>query len=315
MKKMALFLLLPMLLAQALVAQEEEADLGIESSPGVFLQVTSSPAAKIGFNWRFRIPFLQGDGPLTRGNNITVTPGLEISPVDVHLTASAVWTPIAFVEIVAGGRIGSGWNINLFGDDIHGMGLNLAEEDADGYMRARHDGGALDGLLWQARAGAAIQGDLAAFFPGEWNHVIFRSFHEISHAAYSRATGGEFWFFENDAGENRNAFSYRGNLLIGYQMPIFLSMVALIAEAERFLQGPPDREQWGDHRLRWTFSGVLNFSVTERFEIALITQFRTRRNFLEPGWEYMHVTGRTLDTANPLCLEFHRVVVAFTHRF
>jgi len=326
MRKTALILLLP-LFAQILVAEEpqtenvngmaaETTSSGIESSPGVFLQATSSPAAKMGFNWRFTIPFLQGNSPLTQGNNITVTPGLEISPVDINLTATAVWTPIAFVEVLAGGRIGSGWSINLFGDDIHGMGLNLADEDG----AASHVGEAFDGAMWQLRAGAALQGDFAAFFPGEWNHVIFRSFHEISYAAYTRARTGQTWFFENDDGENRNGFSYRGNLLIGYRMPLFLNMVALQAEADLFLTTLENGSQWGDDMLRWTFSGVLNFTVIENFEIALITQFRTRRNYI-PNHEfprpqqYLHFTNRILDTNNPRRLEFFRVVLALTYRF
>ena len=341
MKKLALILLLP-LFAQVLVAEEPQAENvngmtaetasgGIESSPGVFLQVTSSPAAKMGFNWRFTIPFLQGDSPLTQGNNITVTPGLEISPVDVHLTATEIWTPIAFVELVAGGRIGSGWSINLFGGDIHGMGLNVANTD-DG--TASHDGNAFDGALWQLRGGAALQGDLAAFFPGEWNHVIFRSFHEISYAAYSRAENGQTWFFENDDGENRNGFSYRGNLLIGYRMPLFLNMVALQAEADLFLTTLEGGSRWGDDMFRWTFSGVLNFSITENFEAALITQLRTRRNYIpsrshltrasglpQPRTELdmdpldFHFTKRYLDGNNPRRLEFYRVVLALTYRF
>jgi len=315
MKKTALILLLP-LFAQLLFAEEPQVGNapdtgGIDSSPGVFLQVTSSPAAKFGFNWRYTIPFLQGDSPLTRGNNIVITPGVEITPVDFHLTANAVWTPIAFIEVVAGGRIGSGWSINLFDSHIHGIGINRADEHGIG----EHDGNAFDGLLWQARMGAALQGDLAVFFPGEWNHVIFRSFHEISYAAYSRARDGEAWFFENDDGENRNGLSYRGNLLIGYQMPLRLDMVALMAEADLFLTEMPGGYRWGDDRLRWTFSCVLSFAVTERFGIALITQLRTRRNFTEPNWEDLHFTNRTLDTSNPQRLEFHRVVAAFTYRF
>ena len=320
MKRVALCLILLAvpLFSWALAAEEAGNDGtgGIESSPGVFLQATSSPAAKFGFNWRFAIPFLQGDSPLTQGNNITLSPGLEITPIDIHLTASAVWTPIAFVELVAGGRIGSGWSIELFGGDIHGIGFNLPEEpDAEGLVRYRHCGSAFDGLLWQARMGAALQGDLAAFFPGEWNHLIFRSFHEVSYAAYSRAGNGQAWYFENDDGENRNGFSYRGNLLIGYRMPLFLNMVALQAEADMFLTRLPGGSRWGDGRLRWTFSCVLSFAISEGFEIALITQLRTRRNFLESNYLDMHFTERNLDSSNPRRLEFYRVVAAFSYRF
>jgi len=312
-KRRAILLLLP-LLVRMLVAEEPQTENAseIESFPEVFLQVTSSPAAKLGFIWHFTIPFLQGNNPLTQGNNIVLSPGVEITPVDFHLTAEAVWTPIAFAELIAGSKIGSGWNMNLFGSNVHGIGLNRVGHD---YSSA-HDGRALDGVLWQAHIGAALQGDLAAFFPGEWNHLIFRTLHEISYAGYSRAGTGDFWFFQNDSGENRNGFSYRGNLLIGYRMPLFLDMVALQAEAELFLQGPPGRERWGDDRLRWTFSGALNFVVTERFEVTLITQFRTMRNFVEDDWRDRHFTKRTLDTSGrPQRLEFYRIVASMTYRF
>jgi len=314
-KRIAFCLLLP-LLAWGLDALETEG--GIESSPGVFLQVTSSPAARAGFNWSFTVPFMRGDGPLTAGNGVAVTPGLEFTPVDLNLTLNAVWTPIAFVEIAAGGRVGSGWSINLFGGDIHGMGLNLParetrEADVPG---ARHCGRAFDGALWQLRAGAALQGDVSAVFPGEWNRVVFRSFHEINYSAYTRARTGQAWFFENDLGENRNGFGYRGNLLVGYMPPLRLNTVGFMAEAERFLTALPDGDAWGDGLLRWTFSGVLGFTVTENLEAALIAQFRTRRNYVQENWEDMHFTLRTLDRSGSLRrLEWFRAVLALTYRF
>ena len=313
MKKIALCLLLP-LFAQVLAAQEAEAYAGIESSPGLVLQATTSPAVKLIFNWNFTIPFLQGDSPFTQGNNIRITPGLEITPVNFNLTANAVWTPIAFAEIVASGMIGSGWSMAFFGSELHGIGLNLPGYDGN----AVHDGSAFDGVFGEALFGAAIQGDVAAVFPGPWNHLVFRSFHGVSFAAYSRARSGQAWFFENDEGENRNGFSYRGNLLIGYQMPIFLNMVAVMAEAERFLTTMPGGSQWGDDMLRWTFSGVLSFAVAEGFEVALVTQFWTRRNFVPSvGTQpYLHFTNRTLDTSMSRLrrLEFYRLVLALTYR-
>jgi len=308
-------LLLPLFVVRLSAAQEPQAYAedtgGIESSPEVSLLVTNAPAVKLGFSWRFTIPFLQGESPLTRGNNVAITPGVEISPVDVHLSVGAVWTPVAFLEVVAGGRVGSGWSVNLFGGDVHGIGLNI--EDADG--AGMHDGRAFDGTLWHAGLGAALQGDLSAFFPGEWNRVVFRSFHEINRSGYSRAGSGRAWFFENDDGENRNGFGYRGNLLIGYFMPLRLNMVALVAEAERFLTVLPGGSQWGDEMFRWSFSGVLGVTITERLEAALIAQLRTRRNYETPDPGELHFTNRVLDAGNRRSLEFHRFVLALTYSF
>jgi len=312
MKKMAL-LLLP-LLARAIFAEEPprpEPAAGAESSREIVLQVSTQPAAKLSFAWRFEFPFLRGEGPLTRGNGISVAPGAQITPVSASLTADAVWTPVAFAEISAGGRIGSGWNAALFGGEIRGIGLNLPGEGG----AARHCGRAFDGAIWELRGGAALQGDLAAAFPGRWNHVIARTYHGIRFGAYTRAGRNEAWFSDNDEGENRNGFSYHGYLLVGYRMPLFLEMAALMAEADLFLTRMPGGCRWGDDRIRWTFSALLNFAATESLGITLAAQLRTRRNFEQDDWRDLHFTNRALDSSRPQRLEFFRAAAVMTRRF
>ena len=305
MRKTVLCLLLPFF-ALAVAAEEGgEPPAGIESTPSVFLQLTTEPGAKLGFNWRFDFPLMRGEGPLTQGNGVILTPGIEVTPVSLNLTLNAIWTPIAFVEVVAGGRIGSGWNAVLFGDDSIGIGLNTVGDNGAAVV----DGSAFDGALWEARTGVAVQGDLSAVFPGEWNQVIARSFHGIRHAGYSRAGSGDFWFFENDEGENRNGLSYRGNLLLGYRMPLPLNMVALLAETDVFLH-PSPRPQHAN----WTFTAITAVGITERLGANLLAQFRIRDNYVGEGWRNQHFTVRDVSESNPRRLEFFRVVAAFSYR-
>jgi len=304
MKKFAFIFLLP-LLAQTVFAQE------VTSSRELLLQISTLPEAKLGFTQRFSFPFMQGEGPLTLDNNIALALTAEISPISLNGIVEAVWTPIAFFQVGLGGRIGSGWNIELFGGDVYGIGLNRP----DNAGMAENSGSAFDGLLWKAQGGAALQADLAAFFPGDWNHLVLRSYHELNHKGYSRAAKNESWYFENDDGENCNGFNYYGNLLVGYQMPIFLNMAALLAEADLYLYDTPDRENWKDNRIRWTFSAILNFAITKQFSAALITQFRTRLNYEESNWKDLYYRNRTIDDSNPQRLEFYRVAAAFSYRF
>jgi hypothetical protein len=311
MRKLAILLLLLLfasLLAQPLLAQEETEDTSTNS---LLLQISSLPEAKLGFTHRYKFPFLQGDGPLTKDNNINLGLTAEISPISLNGIVEAIWTPIAFFEFSAGGRIGSGWNINLFGGDVYGIGVNKQNADGSGEI----NGSAFDGLLWKAQVGGALQFDLAAVIPGDWNHVVFRSYHEINYKGYTKAKGNEAWFFENDDGENCNGFNYYGNFLLGYQMPIFLDMVAFLAEMDLFLYDTPNRTAWGDDLIRWTFSSVLSFTITKKFSIVVITQFRTRRNWNESNWEDLHYRSRTVDTSNPQHLEFYRVAGAFLFKF
>jgi len=313
MKKIVFFLLLP-LIAQMIIAQEQPAEKNeVSSSSELFLQAVYPPGLKVGFLKRYTFPFLQGENPLTKDNNIALSLTGEISPISINGVAEAVWTPIAFFQFLAGGTIGSGWNIKLFGDNLYGIGLN--RENAEG--KHEHAGNSFDGLLWKTRAGAALQADLAAVFPGDWNHVVMRSYHEINYRGYTAAAKGESWYYENDGGyqgENCNGFNYYGNLLLGYQMPIFLNTVALMAEADLYLYDTPGRSKWGDDIIRWTYSLILNFKVTKNIDIAALTQFLTRRNFLEGNWQDLYYRNRTVDKSNPTHLEFYRAGIIMIYR-
>jgi len=310
--KRIVFLLLLQLLAQIIIAQELPPEKNeVTSSSEFFLQAAYTPALKIGFIKHFNFPFLQGEGPLTKDNNIDLALTGEISPISLNGIAEAVWTPIAFFQLSAGGRIGSGWNIELFGSDIYGIGIN--SPDASG--NAEHSGKAFDGLLWKAQAGAVLQADLAAVLPGDWNHVVARTYHEINYRGYTRAAKGEAWYYENDdgyQGENCNGFNYYGNLLIGYQMPILINTVAFFAEANLYLYDTPDRSKWGDDIIRWTFSCIINFSLTKKIDLALVTQFWTLRNYMEANWQDLYYRYRTIDNSNPFHLEFYRVAAVLS---
>jgi len=310
MRKLAILLLLS-IFAQPLIAQEEKAkEPEPLSSNSLLLQISTLPELKLGYTYKHKIPFLRGDGPLTKDNNVNFGLTAEISPISLNGLAEAVWTPIAFLEFSLGGRIGSGWNIELFDTHIHGIGINKRNAGGGGEI----DGSEFDGLLWKAQAGGAFQFDLAAIAPGNWNHVVFRSYHEINHRGYSRATGNEAWVYEDDDGENCNGFNYYGNFLLGYKTPIFLDTIAFLAEMDLYLYDTPNREVWGDDLIRWTFSGVLSFTVTKKFGIAIITQFRTRRNFVESNWQDLYYRDRTVKTSDPIHLEFYRVAGAFTFK-
>jgi hypothetical protein len=307
MRSIAFFVLAHIFILQAFAADEQNT---ITAYNELELQAASSPAIKFAFTRKYTFPFLQGESFLTKDNNIELALRAEISPISLNGLAEAVWTPAAFFQFSAGGRIGTGWNITLFGNDIIGIGINYP--DAEG--KAKHSGSAFDGLLYKTQAGAALQADLAALSPGDWHHVIIRTYHEINWQGYSRAKAGESWYFEDNDREYCNGFNYYGNLIIGYQMPIFLNMIALITEANLFLYDTPGRSYWGDDKIRWTFSGVLNFTITKQFNAALITQLITQRNFLQADWKELYYRNRQLNTSSPLHLEFFRVAVIMTYR-
>lgn len=128
------------------------------------LQASTRPEARLGFIQDFRFPLLQGAGPLTEGNNLTGTVRAEVTPVSLNVLGTITFTPVAFFQLYAGGRAGSGWNMPLG----NGIGINRRK----GVHDAEIEGGAFDGLLWAGQAGATVQFDLAAVMPGDWHHLV-----------------------------------------------------------------------------------------------------------------------------------------------
>jgi hypothetical protein len=309
--KRVTFLILLSLCVQVLIAENlTESKTDVTASSELTLQVSSIPEMKLAYAKHFNFPFLQGEAPLTKDSNIGLTLTAEITPVSLNGVVETVWTLIAFFQLAVGGRIGSGWNIEIFGSEIYGIGLN--SPDAAG--NAEHNGQGFDGLLWKIQTGGTLQFDLAALYPGDWHHIVARSYHEINYKSYTRAAAGESWYYENDDGENRNGFNYYGNFLIGYQMPIFFNLAAFLTEVDLFLYNTPDRGKWGDDIIRWTFSGIFNFMITEQIDLTLIAQFKTWRNYQESNWKDLYYRNRTINNSSPLHLEFYRIVASMTYK-
>jgi hypothetical protein len=283
-------------------------DAEISASTDLNLTISTMPEAKLGLTQNFTLPLLRGTGPLTAGNNLRTALTAELSPISLNGVVEFIWTPIAFLQAVAGARAGSGWNIELFGSEIKGIGINRRRPDGT----AETAGSAFNGLLWSAQFGGAFQFDLAALLPGDWHHVVLRSYHEIRYKGYSAASGDESWYFESDGGENRNGFNYYGNYLLGYQMPLFLNTVAFMAEMDKYLYDTPRGDDWGDSLGRWTLSSVFNFTVTDWLDAALIAQFRTMRNFTDRTKDREFYQDRRIRNDSPRHLEFYRVALIMT---
>ena len=295
------------LIVPAIGAQESSDD--IEMSSGLTLQLSSLPEAKLIFTQRFIFPFMQGDSGMTEGNNINLALKAEVTPITVGALVDVVWTPIAFLQLAVGGQVDGGWHINLFGGDLYGLARNTNTGFADE--------GIFDGCYFKAYAGGTFQFDLAAIIPGDWNHVVFQTYHEINYAAYTAADRGESWTFEADFGENINGFNYYGSIFLGYQMPIILNMVGVLVEMDRNLYDGilTDQADWGGNLIRWHFALVTNWKINDNFSIAVLGQFRTMRNYSDTTADLYYQNREFKLGENKLNFEFYRVAAMVNYRF
>jgi hypothetical protein len=313
----ALFLLILLALIPAMAGAED-----IAASTDMVVQASSLPEIKVGVTQSFVIPLLRGDNPLTQGNNIKLSVAAELSPVSLNGIGEALWTPIAFLQLNAGGRAGSGWNISLFGDDSYGIGINSPGEDiGDGHHRREIiSGDAFDSLQWSAYGGLVLQFDLAAVIPGDWTHILFRAYNEGRYSAYNRAAKGESWVFENDNAQNQNGWIWYGSYVLGYQMPLSpaLDTIAFMAETRKNLYKTPGGDLWGDDLTSWIFSMLFNFTITPRLGAALALQMRTLRNYEtsdlrnEEGIYYKDLVLQ--DTYGKQRLTFYRAAVILSYK-
>jgi len=249
----------------------------IRTSTDVELQLTTQPAAKLALSQTFTFPFLRGESPLTRDNNISAVLTADVSPVSVNGIAEINLTPAAFFVLSGGGKAGSGWNIPLG----NGIGLNIPENEADPHPRtATIDGRAFDGLIWSTWGAGTLQFDLGAVLPGAWNHVLFLTRQEFRYSAFTGAGAGDSWVFENDDAENQNGWTYNATYILGYHMPLspVLDTIALMAELRKSLYDTPGGSFWGENLGYWIFSTLFNFSLSPRLNSTLALQMRTRRN-------------------------------------
>jgi len=214
--------------------------------------------AKMEAGYSLKIPMLVGKGPLFSGNNLKVKGLLGLSPVAVTLGVDAVLTPIALMELTLGGSLGTGWDF----DPMELSGL-LKSTGGIGTVLAADP---LGGAYYKARAGAALQFDTGAIFPGDWTSVLLRTYHEFMYQGYTGAKSGEAWEYET-SGAKVNGFNYKGEYIVGYKLPFKLNMVALQLETFAY-----DLFDGGPHPLRYDVGVIGNVEFFPGLDLTVIVQ-------------------------------------------
>lgn len=284
-----------------------------ESFQVLSVSATTRKELQLKFTQSFRFPLFAGEGALTRNNNVLVNLSADVTPVSVNGNAEVILTPIAFLQFVAGAGAGSGWNIP-FAD---GLRINEPGRNPDGTLDGTNEltGNAFDGIVWKVRGGAVLQFDYAVLRPGDWNHVIFRTYHGLQYRSFTAAGRDDSWMYENCAGEARNGWVYYGNYLLGYQMPVRLNLVGLLIEEEKNLYTTDGRLYWGDDISRWTFGLLGVYEITPTISVTGMVQMRTTRKFEGNSGSYGFYQLRNIDRDDPRELEFYRAGVTFEKRF
>ncbi len=225
------------------------------------------------FTAEYKIPVLTGESALFAGNNVTLRAECGLTPVSSTQHFSVTFSPAAFFDLDAGFVTGSGWNIGSF----HGIRE---------YNPARNEYDELDSFsTWYLYpfVRATIKFDVGALWPGDWHHIVGLATFETG---YQSLIGAKqtVWEWQTFAG-NADGWFYRQYYVIGYQMPLKLSMIAMTFD----LSGHYNASDYG--QFAQSFGGDFMYAeIGPMIEVTLnkknyfysLIAFSGRRSFAEP---------------------------------
>lgn len=243
-------------------------------SAGLFAQTTTSGTLKFTGAWdgkkgieakaeaayQVKIPMLVGEGPLMSGNNLKLKTQIGVSPIAASATLDAVLTPIAVLEISLGGGAGTGWDFSLM--NLEGLRI------ASGGIGTALTSDQLAGTYYMGRVGAAFQFDTGAILEGDWTSIVIRAYQELNYKGYSGASDTTTaWEFEN-GGAMVNGFNYKGEYILGYQMPLIVNLIGV--QLETYAYNVFDGARTG---LFSDLSILANTQINENLSLLTAVQF------------------------------------------
>lgn len=256
------------------------------------------------FNATYTIPTPLGEHWLLRGANLALTGIFELSPLSVRPLIKADFTPVPFLVFSAGGSIGTGWN--PLGFD----GMSVYSPKKQEYESLTPFGH----YYYDYWASATFQFDTGALIEGDWSHIVMQATYKWIYKGITGVDDGDIWCWQVFPGE-ANGWQYYVTGILGYQMPIALQMVGIMAEFyghydpgdyQKIYRGFDGDFMWIDLSL------LANFKLSSKDELMTLLTFEGGRSFAthhkdsdeEP---FLVKTGREWS--------FYRIVFSWDHKF
>ena len=231
----------------------------------------SGVEARVTAKMDYKIPTPFGTNGLVKGNNVTITPALELSPVTIMPQLAVAFTPIAFLKFTASGKIGTGWE--LIG--IKGMGILDSAET--GYVSLNP----FENYFYEFRFTNLFQFDLGAIIPGDWTHVVTQATYEILYTGLTGVENGTPWIWQA-SGEKANGWNYYSQIILGYQMPLVLQTVGLQFEISGYYDQAsfaPVYVEWNPTFTRVNINPICILKFNDKHSLTIQSRFSSRRGF------------------------------------
>lgn len=221
--------------------------------------------------YEYTIPVPFGENSLVSGNMLTLGANIELTPLTIEAIGKIGFSPIAFLNFNAGVKIGSGWElIGLQG--VAEYNPITARYDSISPFSAAHNAVWIEGVF---------QFDLAAVVPGEWNHVVFVAAYKTQYEQMLGVENKHPWLWQT-IGHKVNGLSYESSFILGYQMPLPLSMVAVQTVLLGYYNAAdfaPQYTDWDPTFMTVEINPIGVITLSKKQSLLIQFSFASRRSF------------------------------------
>ncbi|EMB22056.1 hypothetical protein [Treponema denticola] len=159
-------------------------------------------------------------------------------------------------------------------------------------------------------AGMELYFDLNSKIKTEWASLILKTRHIINYKDIIPQADEDFFFFDNDDGENRNGARYTGTYSIEYNMPLYLNTIRVELISHKNLYKPLPFTKNKAEQL-WTFElkNELFFKASEKTGIKLQAVWKTAPIYYNYKDE-AHFTQKIINSKKKIGMFFEAVAIS-----
>lgn len=265
---------------------------------------------KTTFNAECKIPAPLGKHFLLKDSNVRIKTAFELCPVTVRPLVSVSFTPLPFLVFSTGASIGTGWSAFGF--------KGLCKLDENGKISKKsieyENLTPFGNYYYDFWFSGLFQFDTGAIFPGDWTHAVMQASYTVSYVGVTGVDDGKIWLWQL-VGNNCNGWRYTANFVLGYQMPLPLSMIAVNTDVYALFNS----DDYGIYSISYngdftnvTISPMLKFDFSKKDSLFVLFEFKKRRSFEEEHSESKEEIFLTYSGAEWF---FNRIAFSWTHVF
>ena len=265
---------------------------------------------KTTFNAECKIPAPLGKHFLLKDSNVRIKTAFELCPVTVRPLVSVSFTPLPFLVFSTGASIGTGWSAFGF--------KGLCKLDENGKISKKsieyENLTPFGNYYYDFWFSGLFQFDTGAIFPGDWTHAVMQASYTVSYVGVTGVDDGDIWLWQL-VGNNCNGWRYTANFVLGYQMPLPLSMIAVNTDVYALFNS----DDYGIYSSSYngdftnvTISPMLKFDFSKKDSLFVLFEFKKRRSFEEEHSDSKEEIFLTYSGAEWF---FNRIAFSWTHVF